>query len=258
MSSAIILYMKIRRSRKLFYYITAALIILLAALVTYVYTAEKAAAPTSRNTPKQARKAHSQEFNKSKYSLDEPGSPWWIVSKKRPLTNGYIPPDLVTPSVSLNTSKSASENTLRKDTAAALEKLFAAAKLAGIDYILASGYRSEALQATYYNNYVAKSGQAEADRYSARPGTSEHQTGMSLDVATVDRKNYLDQAFGKDPGGAWLADHAHEYGFVIRYPEGKESVTGYMYEPWHIRYVGTDLAEQLYKNKQTMEEFFGI
>ena len=180
------------------------------------------------------------------------------MSKHRPLTEGYLPPDLVTPNVSLNTTKSASENTLRRDTATALEKLFAGAKLAGIDYMLASGYRSETLQAAYYNNYVAKSGQAEADRYSARPGTSEHQTGMSLDVSTTDRKNYLDQAFGKDTGGAWLAGHAHEYGFVIRYPEGKESVTGYMYEPWHIRYVGTDLASELYKNKQTMEEFFGI
>lgn len=251
--------MKIQKKKKAFYYIAAALIILTATLIAYIYLTDgKVAAPINTNTSKHSKKVNSQEFDKTKYSIDEPGSPWWIVSKNRPLTKGYVPPDLVTPSVSLNSSKSASENTLRKDTAVALEKLFAAAKLAGMDYILASGYRSESLQATYYNSYVAKSGQAEADRYSARPGTSEHQTGASLDVATADRKNYLDQAFGKDPGGAWLADHAHEYGFVIRYPEGKESVTGYMYEPWHIRYVGIDLANELYKNKQTMEEFFGI
>ncbi|MBI3494433.1 M15 family metallopeptidase [Candidatus Saccharibacteria bacterium] len=250
--------MKIRKDRKLFYYITAALTILIVILVAYICVAEKAVAPTDTNASKQSEKTDPQKFNKTRYSIDEPGSPWWIVSKNRPLTEGYLPPDLVTPNVSLNTTKSASENTLRRDTAAALEKLFAAAKLAGIDYMLASGYRSETLQASYYNNYVAKSGQAEADRYSARPGTSEHQTGMALDVATIDRRHYLDQAFGEDPGGIWLASHAHEYGFIVRYQKDKEPMTGYMYEPWHIRYVGTDLAKKLYSDSQTMEEFFGL
>ncbi|MDO8335965.1 MAG: M15 family metallopeptidase [Candidatus Saccharibacteria bacterium] len=251
--------MKIRKKRKILYYVLAALVLILGVVVmAYIYRTDNASAPIDKSSSKQQTHSDINTFDKNKYSINEPGSLWWIVSKTRPLPDGYIPPDLVTPDVSLNSTKSASENTLRKDTASALEKLFAGAKNNGIDYMLASGYRSKELQATYYNNYVSKSGQAEADRYSAKPGTSEHQTGMSLDIATVDRKNYLDQAFGKDTGGIWLAAHAHEYGFIIRYPEGKETITGYMYEPWHIRYVGIDLANELYKNNQTMEEFFGL
>lgn len=224
---------------------------------TYKQQPKKVSSSPS-SVPEKTQKSTAQGFNKTQYSVDTPGSLWWIINKKRPLPKGYVPPDLTTPNVTLNSTKSASENTLRKDTAGALEKLFAAAKGAGFEYMLASGYRSEQLQATYYNNYVTTSGQAAADRYSAKPGTSEHQTGMALDVATADRKHYLDQAFGKDPAGVWLAAHAHEYGFIIRYQEDKEAITGYMYEPWHIRFVGTDLSSELYNKHQTMEEFFGL
>ncbi len=211
-----------------------------------------------KNTSAKNNATKDTGFNKNAHSIDTPGSLWWIVSKKRPLPEGYVPPDLVTPNVTLNSKKSAAENTLRSETSTALEGLFGAAKSAGFEFMVASGYRSSELQATYYNNYVATSGQAEADRFSARPGTSEHQTGLSLDVARVDRKLYLDQAFGEDPSGKWLAEHAHEYGFIVRYPKDKESITGYMYEPWHIRYVGRDLAKELHSKNQTMEEFFGL
>lgn len=203
-----------------------------------------------KQTPEQSK------FDKSKYSIQEPGSLWWIVSKTHPLPEGYEPSDLVTPNVQLNTSKSEEENKISSRVSPSLEKLFLAAKADDLSFFLASGYRSAQLQATYYNNYVRTSGQAEADRYSARPGTSEHQTGLALDVASTDRVHYLEQAFGSDKGGVWLAQHAYEYGFIIRYPEGKESITGYLYEPWHLRFVGKDLAKELHKNNQTMEEFF--
>lgn len=210
------------------------------------------------DTTQKPKKSTTKKFNKQQYSIDEPGSLWWIVNKKRPLPDGYVPPDLVTPNVTINTKKSQAENQLRSDTASALEALFSSAKSAGHNLMLASGYRSTELQTVYYNGLIASSGQAAADRLSAKPGTSEHQTGLSLDVARADRHLYLEQTFGKDPAGVWLAEHVHEYGFIIRYPEGKESSTGYDYEPWHIRFVGKELAIELKNKQQTMEEFFDI
>lgn len=253
--------MKIKRSRnkKLFVFLTV-LIVLIAAGGYYLYLQRPNSKPTNSHSSTQQEPASKEtnEFDKNAHSIDSPGSLWWIVNKKRPLPDNYVPPELVTPQVTINSKKSAAENTLRPEAASALEKMFADAKKVGVDYMLASGYRSIQLQTTYYNNLVAANGQAEADRVSAKPGTSEHQTGLSLDVARADRKLYLEQAFGQDPGGKWLADHAHEYGYIIRYPKGKESSTGYDYEPWHIRYVGVELANELYKKQQTMEEFFAI
>jgi len=235
------------------------IVLLVLAVVFWILYPHKTKAPAADNTTKSSvAVAQPAGFDKTQYSIDTPDSPWWIVSRKRPLPDGYVPPDLVTPTVTLNNTKSASENTLRKDTATAVEKLFASAKAAGLSYMLASGYRSKALQTSVYNSYVAQYGVAKADTFSARPGTSEHQTGMALDVSRTDRKLYLDQAFGNDPAGQWLAAHSYEYGFIVRYPEGKDAITGYEYEPWHIRYVGIPLATELHKTGQTMEEFFGL
>jgi D-alanyl-D-alanine carboxypeptidase len=205
---------------------------------------------TSNSTP--------NGFNKQQYSINTAGSPWWIVNKKRPLVKGYVPPNLIVPNVKLRLNPSAEQMHLDKTASAALEQLFAGASHAGFQLMLASGYRSEAYQTQLYNSYVAKDGQAAADRYSARPGTSEHQTGLALDVGRSDAKCELEGCFGDTPEGQWLAAHAQGYGFIIRYPNGKEKITGYEYEPWHIRYVGKDLATELYQNEQTMEEFFNL
>jgi D-alanyl-D-alanine carboxypeptidase len=102
-------------------------------------------------------------------------------------------------------------------------------------------------------------GQAEADRTSARPGYSEHQTGLAFDVEVSGGKCHLEKCLGETPDGKWVAANAYKYGFIVRYPEGKENVTGYDYEPWHLRYVGTDLASEMHtKSVQTLEEFFNI
>ncbi len=135
---------------------------------------------------------------------------------------------------------------------AALMQMFEAAKADGIGFWIASGFRSYARQNTIYNNYVAQDGKAAADRYSARPGHSEHQTGLAFDL------NYLTQAFGQSPEGLWLAANCHRFGFIIRYPQGKEHITGYMYEPWHIRYLGVDVATAVYESGLTLEEYLGI
>lgn len=124
----------------------------------------------------------------------------------------------------------------------------------GISLRIISGFRSYNTQKTIYNNYVARDGQAAADRYSARPGHSEHQTGLAADI------NSLDQSWENTNEGRWLNNNCYKYGFIIRYVKGKESSTGYMFEPWHIRYVGEDLAKTLYNggNWITLEEYLGI
>lgn len=126
------------------------------------------------------------------------------------------------------------------------------AKKQGLNIWICSGFRSYSYQYNLYNRYVARDGKAEADRYSARPGHSEHQTGLAMDV------NSVDQSFAYTAEGKWLAAHAHEYGFIIRYPKGKEGVTGYMYEPWHIRYLGVSLATKVYNSGLTLEEYVGV
>ena len=143
-------------------------------------------------------------------------------------------------------------------TEIALNEMFAGATNDGITLVFGSGYRSYELQKQFYDSYVAKDGQAAADRYSARPGTSEHQTGLSFDATSVSEKCHLEVCFVDTPEGQWIKANSYKYGFIIRYPDGKESVTGYQYEPWHLRYVGVELANELQKTGQTMEEFFGL
>lgn len=138
------------------------------------------------------------------------------------------------------------------ETQAAFDAMQSAAAQEGITLFICSGFRSYSYQNTLYNNYVARDGQNAADTYSARPGHSEHQTGLAVDV------NSTDGSMATSPEGLWLAEHCAEYGFVIRYPKGKEEITGYMYEPWHIRYLGTDLAVKLTQDGLTLEEYFGL
>jgi LAS superfamily LD-carboxypeptidase LdcB len=128
----------------------------------------------------------------------------------------------------------------------------AAANEQGLSIYVVSGYRSYSTQDGLYNRYVAEDGRAAADTYSARPGHSEHQTGLAIDV------NSLSYSFANTAEGQWLAANAHRFGFIIRYPENKQSVTGYMYEPWHIRYLGKTLAQKVYESGLCLEEYFGI
>ena len=147
---------------------------------------------------------------------------------------------------------------MRDDAAfAALCRMFSDAKTAGVPLKVASGYRSYYDQRYIYNGYVAANGQAAADRFSARPGHSEHQSGLAYDVDNPDSNSLL-QSFGNTPAGIWLAENCHKYGFIIRYPQGKEHLTGYMYEPWHVRYLGVELATEVYESGLCLEEFFGI
>lgn len=138
---------------------------------------------------------------------------------------------------------------------AAFNEMAKAAKKDGFNLIAFSTYRSYEYQVDLYNRYVERDGQAAADRYSARPGYSEHQTGLAFDIGDA---NMSDLYFEVSPVSEWLAAEAYKYGFILRYPNGKEGVTGYMYEPWHYRYVGVDLAKKIFEQKTTLEEYLGI
>ena len=141
---------------------------------------------------------------------------------------------------------------LTADCQAALDAMCAGAAEEGIILYPVSTYRSYDYQEGLYNRYVERDGREEADRYSARPGHSEHQSGLAIDL------NSLEYAFADTPEGRWIAAHCAEYGFILRYPEGKEDITGYRYEPWHVRYLGTENAMKVAASGLTLEEYLGI
>jgi D-alanyl-D-alanine carboxypeptidase len=198
-------------------------------------------------------------FDKNDRSLTDPNSIWVVVNKQHPLQPKSFTPDLVLPTVALRPGRSASGLKLARTMATPLQQLFDAAAAAGYHLRLTSAYRSYGYQIGVYNRIVASAGQTSADEQSARPGYSEHQTGLAADVAPLNGRCELLQCFGGTAEGQWLAKNAYIYGFIIRYPADKEAVTGYEYEPWHIRYIGTDLAAELHKtNTETLEEFFDV
>ena len=152
-------------------------------------------------------------------------------------------------------------NGLTGNTSSAFKEMQAAAKLAGIDLYIGSGYRSYNTQKSLYNNYVKRDGKNAADTYSARPGYSEHQTGLAIDICSHDlKKACVNSNFNNSAPANWLKDNAQYYGFILRYPNGKSGETGYKYESWHYRYVGKDLAGKLYNGGDwiTLESYLGI
>lgn len=157
-----------------------------------------------------------------------------VVNKTYPLPAAYNP------------------NGLLPEVDAAFMEMARAAWADGISLWICSGFRSYEYQKTLYNSYVATYGKDATDTFSARPGHSEHQTGMAMDIIEAS------SAFEGTPAAVWLAENCYKYGFIIRYPKGKESITGYKYEPWHIRYLGRETAEAVYKSGLTLEEYLGI
>lgn len=145
-------------------------------------------------------------------------------------------------------------NGLTKDTMSAFNKMKADATDLGLNIYISSGYRSYYDQKYIYENYVKRDGKEEADTYSARAGHSEHQTGLAFDLNTINA------AFAKTEEGKWVSQNCYKYGLVLRYPEGKSDITGYIYESWHLRYVGIELATKLYNDGDwlTLEEYYGI
>lgn len=201
-----------------------------------------------------------QRFDKKQYSLNDPASLWVITNKRRPLQpTDYAPNDLTTPDVPLRLTAKDEEMKLRAEPAAALKTMFEAAKKEGVSLMVSSAYRSFSFQKGLYNRYVGQQGRTVADTQSARPGHSEHQTGLAVDVEPASRECEVETCFADTPEGKWTTEHAHEYGFIIRYGDGRQGITGYIYEPWHLRYVGKKLALEIHKQgNPTLEDFFGL
>ena len=180
-----------------------------------------------------------------------------LVNRINNLPDTYVPEDLVKLTDVPTVLSNPEINQLRKPAYEALKELFTAAKSEKeFDLYARSGYRSYNTQVSLYSSYVANHGQAAADTFSAKPGQSEHQTGLSMDITCEAMNFQLDDTFGATEEGKWVAENAHRFGFIIRYPKGKEDITGYMYEPWHIRYLVVDLATEVYESGLTLEEYF--
>lgn len=182
--------------------------------------------------------------------VGDPNSYHVLVTKSRPLNPlNYIAPDLV--------YFPGTNYVMRSAVSANLANLFAGARNAGAPLSVVSAYRSYDEQAALYNYYVSIYGQAVADTLSARPGHSEHQTGLAVDVGNANGSCGLGSCFGDTAGGRWVAANAYKYGFIIRYPDGYQSTTGYTYEPWHLRYVGRPLATEMKtRGFPTLEHYF--
>lgn len=210
-------------------------------------TAPSQPATTEKNTTKSNETVEkTPAFNKNQFSTTDPSSIWMVTNKKLALPSSYAPADLTI----------VGSQQMRNEAAQHLKDLLSSGTKSGFVFKTISGYRSYANQTSTYNGYVARDGQEAADTYSARPGHSEHQTGLAMDIGTGVCD--LEICFGDTDAGKWLAAHAYEYGFIVRYQKGKEPLTGYQYEPWHLRYVGKDLASQIQANGQTLEQFFGL
>lgn len=188
--------------------------------------------------------------------MQEQGEYLILVNKTHGVEKTYEPDDLCSVQAYAE-DRNPEYQMLRATAADAFDRLSQAAENENYIIRLTTGYRSYAYQQQLHDMYIARNGGTWTEQYSAEPGFSEHQTGLAADVSCKSLKYKLDPEFGDTAEGKWLADNAHLFGFIIRYPEGKEDITGYQYEPWHIRYVGVEAATQMYNNNLTLEEYLG-
>jgi D-alanyl-D-alanine carboxypeptidase len=195
-------------------------------------------------------------FNKAQFSVDDPSSLWVVNNKLRSLSPvSYVPADLVTVPV-----RTISNGQMRQAAATALEAMFAAAAAEGAGQLqIQNAYRSYATQLNVHARLVASLGTAKADAQSARAGYSEHQTGLAVDIAAYPSRCDIAACFSTTAQGQWLAANSWRFGFILRYPADKVAVTGYIFEPWHFRYVGVELSTEMHTTGvSTLEEFFGL
>jgi zinc D-Ala-D-Ala carboxypeptidase len=191
--------------------------------------------------------------------IQNPENKLTLVNKVFALPEDYIPGDLVRPNVEFSFGNQDIEKSyMRQEAASALEKMFADAKSQDIHLFAVSGYRSYERQNDNFHNKVNKIGEEAAAKIVAYPGNSEHQTGLAMDISSQSANLKLTEQFGETPEGKWLMENAHRFGYILRYPKGLETITGYNYEPWHYRYVGLKAAAEIYNNQLTLEEYFNI
>lgn len=188
------------------------------------------------------------------WSVDDPASYQVVVNKQRPFNPiDWAPGDLVMPNVPNQNGQP-----MRAEAAAAAEAMYAEASAAGVPFTIASGFRDYYYQVSLFDSYVASDGVEAAETYSARAGFSEHQTGLVMDITECGGCS-LSEAFGGTPQGIWARDNAYRFGFIMRYQPGQEPIVGYVYEPWHFRYVGPEVAADMQaKGIPNLEDYFGL
>jgi D-alanyl-D-alanine carboxypeptidase len=200
-------------------------------------------------------------FDPPKYSIDQADSIWVVVNKQRQISPlKYQPTSLAFPSFAKPKVQNPFGLQLREEaTIATVELATAMAEAGKGTLILNSGFRTYKNQQGLYNRTRDSRGLAVAEKLSARPGHSEHQLGLAADFSVRGQGCVIMVCFGKTEAGIWLAENAHQFGFVLRYPKGYKPVTGFQYEPWHFRYVGVELATEMKtKGIKTLEEFWGL
>ena len=178
-----------------------------------------------------------------------------LANKQNELENDFKPTDLERVKY-FAPGRDDAARFMRSQAAKSMNQMLEAAKAEGYEIVITTAYRSYNLQKIIFDNNVKKSGSVEiANKTSAKPGQSEHQTGLAADLSSKNLDYELTAEFGDTDEGKWISENAWEYGFILRYPKDKEEITGYSYEPWHVRYVGNDFAKFIYDNQLTLEEF---
>lgn len=185
----------------------------------------------------------------------DPADPLVLVDRARSLPADWAPTGMVAPDVPWATTDAVERRLLRPEAARALEELSLQAERDGVPILGISAFRSQGSQQQVFDRYVRTDGEAAARSFSAAPGHSEHQTGLAVDVTSADGACPTEPCFGATPQAAWLAEHAPEFGFIVRYPAGKETVTTYTAEPWHLRYVGEGPAQAMQSEGLTLDEY---
>ncbi|MDQ5913668.1 MAG: zinc D-Ala-D-Ala carboxypeptidase [Patescibacteria group bacterium] len=245
--------------KKILVFASVAFIAILASLLIFLFRSNKVEAPNFRDNSSMLNEdilSDTEAEQKSYLDIKSATSQYVLVNKSNQVKpQDYRPADLVVADVDVSSSDTKDEQSVREIVKSSLEKMMRDAKAEGLNLVMNSGFRSYSSQSFYFNNYVKQSGLEAAKKFSAQPGYSEHQTGLSFDLSYKNRECYLEICFAETKAGKWLADNAHKYGFILRYPEGKESITGYQYEPWHFRFLGEDIAKDVYEKKLTYEEY---
>jgi D-alanyl-D-alanine carboxypeptidase len=220
-----------------------------AAATTASSTADLARAKHSTDAPSATPRRTRAPFDRHSHSLTDPNSVWVVVNKRHPIS-----PLTFEPQITLVRGYQVASS-----AAAPLSRMLDAADRAGVHLKIASAYRSYGYQEGVHSHLVATIGQAAADAVSARPGYSEHQTGLAVDLQPLDGTCALQACFAHTAEDRWLVAHSWQYGFVVRYTAANREVTGYSPEPWHFRYVGTALARELRRTRTgSLEQFFGL
>ncbi len=193
------------------------------------------------------------DFYDNVSSADTSKNELMLVNKYSALDKDYVPDNLVTIKQDYSWGTYGSQK-LNEITWNAFLNMWNMANNEGIYLMVSSSYRSFTEQEEVYNSYASDRGEKYADGIAARPGHSEHQTGLSIDILSLDSP--VRSEFAKSTSYTWLIDNAHKYGFILRYPEDRTEITGYSYESWHYRYVGIDTATYIYENDITFDEYY--